>query len=353
MIFDIKDAPEKAKRIFSQLVDVFDEQNISPTPLNYFVWYHYYKGENPKFRQEMDAVLDDPFGYNDRIGRRLFDEYLAEQDDSANDFDRAFRRLISSMIKRMNVWSEKLEEHTKELDACANSLSDPDLNADELKRLTDSVLSTATSMQKNSEELQQEMLDSSKEVQHLRQQLVEARSELLQDELTQIGNRKAFNNAIQELTLDALDDPSSLCLIMTDIDHFKRFNDTFGHLVGDSVLRYFSNLMKKTKLKNESLSRYGGEEFTILLNNSHLEEAAERAESIRKGIEAAHLKRKDSEKTLGTITASFGVAAYKGPSETIEAFIKRADDALYYAKEHGRNQVITEVQLPDPQEPKS
>lgn len=347
MIFDVKDAPDKAKRIFMQLIDIFEEQNINPMPLNYYVWYRYLKGDHPKFRQEMDNILDDPFGYNDRVGRRLYDEYLADEDESPDqDFDRAFRRLIGLMVKKMNVWSDKLEKHTQELDACATSLSSPDLNAEELKRLTDTVLNTANSMQESSQEFQREMLDSSDEIKRLREDLVAARAELMQDELTQIGNRKAFNNAIEELTISAVEDDTPLCLIMTDIDHFKRFNDTFGHLVGDSVLRYFANTMKKTKWETETLCRYGGEEFAILLHNTEIAQAEARAEEIRQAIESANLKRKDSTKTLGTITASFGVAKYQGESEDIEGFIKRADDALYHAKESGRNQVMSEDDLP-------
>lgn len=345
MFLDFKDAPEKAKRIFVMLQDLFEEQNINPHPLNYYIWYSYYKGDNPKFRQEMDNVLNDPFGYNDRIGKRLYDEYLAEDCDVDTHFDAAFKRLIGLMIQKMNLWSDRLEQHTKELDACASSLAGESLNAEELKQLTNSVLNTATSMQQSTAEFQKELLDSTKEVHELRQQLIEARAEIMQDELTKVGNRKAFNNAIEELSSNAIYTSESLCLIMTDIDHFKRFNDTFGHLVGDSVLRYFANVIKKGKQENEVICRYGGEEFAILMANTDLETAAARAESIRKGIESAQLKRANSEQALGKITASFGVAVYQGPKETLENFIKRADDALYLAKQQGRNQVKTELDL--------
>ena len=345
MLRDFKDAPEKAKRIFMMLQELFEEQNINPHPLNYYIWYSYYKGDNPKFRQEMDRVLNDPFGYNDRIGKRLYEEYLEDQDNSDNQFDSAFKRLIGLMIQKMNLWSDRLEEHTKELDACATSLSGDPLNAEELKKLTHSVLSTANSMQQSTAEFQKELLESTKEVQDLRQQLIEARAEIMQDELTQVGNRKAFNNAIEELTTEAMQAPQTLCLIMTDIDHFKRFNDTFGHLVGDSVLRYFANVMKKGKQENETICRYGGEEFAILLANSNLEAAMARAEAVRSGIESAQLKRTNSEQALGKITASFGISVYQGPRETVESFIKRADDALYLAKDQGRNQVKTELDL--------
>ncbi|MGC9386670.1 MAG: GGDEF domain-containing protein [Hydrogenovibrio sp.] len=345
MLLDIKDAPEKAQRIFVQLIDIFEEQGINPNPLNYFIWYQYYKGDHPKFRQEMDSALQDPFGYNDRLGRRLYDEYFAD-DESGNDFDRAFKRLINLVVKRMNAWSDKLEQHTQELDNYTNTLSTQDMDAETLKELTHSVLNTASSMKKSSEEFQREMMDSNDEIIRLRKELIEARAETLTDELTEIGNRKAFNNAIQDLSDEMKDTPENLTLILTDIDHFKRFNDTFGHLVGDSVLRYYANLMKKSKGDTETICRYGGEEFAILLSHTGLEEAAKRAESVRHALEHAKLKRKDSEKTLGTITASFGVAAYRGlDNETLEEWIKRADDALYQAKSNGRNQVVTEIEL--------
>ncbi|MDA3808681.1 MAG: GGDEF domain-containing protein [Thiomicrorhabdus sp.] len=344
-MFDTKDLPEKAKRIFDLLIEVFEEQNINPTPLNYFVWYQYYKGDNPKFRQEMDTILNDPFGYNDRVGKRLYDEYLTEDDKEDSDFDRAFRRLMDAMIKKMDFWSCKLSKHTKEIDDCTNKLSDPNINAEEVKKITNSILTSATSMKESSMALQEEMANSSETAYELRQQLVEARAEAMRDELTDVGNRKAFNNSIEELMFDAKDNPNSLYLVMADIDNFKEFNDTYGHLVGDSVLRYFASIMKKTKGDNETICRYGGEEFAILMAESTLEQAIERAEGIRKDIQAAHLKQRNSDKPLKTITSSFGIARFHGDKDDAKDFLERADNALYLAKKKGRNQVVDEDQL--------
>lgn len=340
-----QDTPDKAKRIFTRLVEAFDKFDINPTPLNYYVWYQYLKGDNPPFRQEMDAIINDEYGYNDRDGRRLYEEYLAEEQEASSDFDRAFRRLINLMIQKMNAWSEKLENHTRELDDCANSLNEPNLDTEQLRRITDTMRSTAHSINQSNRAFQQEMLNSTAEVKKLRSELLAAQTAALTDELTEIGNRKAFNNALQELMLEAAAHPQSLCLILSDIDHFKKFNDTYGHLIGDSVLRYYANIIKKGQGKNEVICRYGGEEFAILLAETTLERAKARAEEIRSAIEAATLKRKNANEPLTKITASFGVAQYHGESDSAETFIQRADKALYEAKHQGRNRVLDELDL--------
>ena len=347
MFKNTQDTPEKANRIFTRVVESFEEQEINPTPLNYFVWYHFLKGDNPPFRKEMDAILKDSFGYSDRVGKRLYEQFLMGESEADSEFDRAFRRLVDVMVKKMNLWSDKLEDHTKKLDDCANSLSNPNLNVKEIQEISNTMVSHAQSMNKSSKAFQQEMLESSEEVKTLREQLIEAQASALTDELTEIGNRKAFNNAIQELTLqaDQAGNPNSLCIIMSDIDHFKKFNDTYGHLIGDSVLRYYANTMKKKQQPNETICRYGGEEFIIIMTNSSLEKAKVRAEEIRIAIQSSSLKRKNSSEPLSTITASFGIAHYHGETETTDQFIGRADTALYKAKESGRNQVIDELEL--------
>lgn len=346
MFEQTQDPQDKAKRIFSRLVEMFEEQGINPSPLNYYVWYKYLKGDLPAFRQEMESILNDPFGYSDRAGRRLYNEYLKEEEESdVKQLDRAFRRLIDVMVRKVNAWSNKLEHHTEELDRCTTELSAPDLDAKKVQDITKSVLNAAHTMKESSLAFQQEMHDSSAEMNELRQQLIEAQAEALQDELTEIGNRKMFNNKIEEMISQFQGKPDQLAVVIADIDHFKKFNDNYGHLIGDSILRYFANIMKKQLEGDEIVCRYGGEEFVILMPNRTLEEAKDKAEKIRITLQETHLKRKDEKKPISTITSSFGVAMFDGHEEA-EELVGRADDALYFAKEHGRNQVISEEDLP-------
>ena len=339
------DTLAEARRVFDKLSKTFEEEGINPTPVNYLVWYAYLKGDNVELRKEMDEIMADPFGYHDREGRRLYEEYLRPCDDSEPQFDIAFRRLLNAIAKKFNEWSSKLDSETEQLAACSANLNDPNLSSDQIREITKIVLETAESIKEDSESMKEDVINSAEEVKRLREELVQAKAAVLTDELTEVGNRKAFNQAIAELTTAVEEDElQSVCLIMTDIDHFKRFNDEFGHLVGDSVLRYFASIMKRLATDNQTVCRYGGEEFGILVTNESLEEVAEKAEKIRSTLEHARLKRKGSERQIGKITASFGVACYR-PGEEIDTFIARSDQALYYAKEHGRNQVITEKDI--------
>lgn len=343
---EIQDDLEKAMRYFNRILDAFEERHINPTPLNYFIWYQYFKGENPQFRQEMDEILNDEFGYHDRVGRRLYQTYFADQDlEEGAGFDKALKRLLEVMTKRIQAWGDKLEEQTNRLESCAEQL-DGDLDQGQVRKLTSDVINTANSMQETSQQFTSEMSDSAAEIQKLRQQLVDAKAEAMQDELTQIGNRKAFNLSLREFTEDVVEGRAeeNLYLVISDIDHFKSFNDTYGHLIGDSILRYYSNILKRNQIDHQVTCRYGGEEFALLIRASEIEIAYQVAENCRQEIEAAHLKRKNSKDPLRTVTASFGIAQFKA-TEQAEEFVKRADDALYHAKRSGRNRIVTDKDL--------
>ncbi|CAN8139758.1 hypothetical protein THIOSC15_1830008 [uncultured Thiomicrorhabdus sp.] len=221
-------------------------------------------------------------------------------------------------------------------------LQNQDLNVDDIRQITDNVLHTANSMQATNREFQQEMISNAHEIKKLRQQLLAVQTESLQDELTEVGNRKAFNMEMEQVLQEAEEYGTKCCLILTDIDHFKKFNDTYGHLIGDSVLRYFAKVIKRKQGANEKVFRYGGEEFVIILKNSSLEEAHKRAEEIRSQVSSAHLKLKNSDQEINMITSSFGVAELRLKVDDRESLFARADKALYQAKKEGRNQVITE-----------
>ncbi len=340
--FDIlADTSPRTERIFEQVVEAFKQYKVTPNPANFAVWYTYFNGNIPALKAEMDTILKDDYGYADRYGRELFEKYLINEESALAELDRAIRHLLASLARRIERLADHLNKQTEQLEQASQQLNHP-LNQEELSALTQTVLDTAQGLKANTQEFEEVILTSAQEIQRLRKELIEARMASMQDELTGLLNRRAFNETIAELTVEYEDKPDQLHLIMTDIDYFKTFNDTYGHLTGDSVLRYFARLMLKTKRPNEVICRYGGEEFAIITRDESIEETCARAEELREKLSQAQLKRKTDGKHLGTITASFGIGEFKGAQDSIEAFIERADQALYLAKKCGRNQVRTE-----------
>jgi diguanylate cyclase len=128
---------------------------------------------------------------------------------------------------------------------------------------------------------------------------------------------------------------------MCDIDHFKKFNDTWGHQTGDQVLRLVATCLSENVKGRDTAARYGGEEFGVLLRGTGLEAATKVADQIRLMVENKKLVKKSTGDVLGTITISIGVAQIAA-GEPIEAVVRRADACLYGAKHHGRNLVINQ-----------
>lgn len=160
--------------------------------------------------------------------------------------------------------------------------------------------------------------------------------EFSKDPLTGALTRRGFNKIIQKHFEIAELTGLPISVIITDIDFFKKINDTYGHLAGDEALKHFVKIIKKNLRKSDYVFRFGGEEFVILLPNTSLKEAVELAERIRKSLENTPLIYEGKEIK---ITASFGVKEVK-PDEPVDKIIKEADEKLYKAKESGRNKVI-------------
>ena len=161
----------------------------------------------------------------------------------------------------------------------------------------------------------------------------------IRDPLTELYNRRYLEETFTQEIVRAERKQHAIGVIMLDIDHFKRFNDTFGHDAGDFVLQQVGTLLKENVRNSDIACRYGGEEMTLILPEATLAETTARAEMLRAAL--SQLCPHHHGQSLGTITASFGVAAFPHHGSTVETLIKTADEALYRAKAAGRNQVFT------------
>ncbi len=192
------------------------------------------------------------------------------------------------------------------------------------------------------------LIDFGNQLQDLNERLVTSNqllSELsLKDPLTLLANRRAFEEGLERTCRMAHRDKTPSSLIMIDIDHFKPYNDTYGHQAGDACLKQVAQTIKTSLFRSGDIAaRYGGEEFSVILPNTPQEEAMEIGERIRAAIEALKLKNIGSPK--GYVSASMGVSCAKAKQDFVsESLVAAADEALYQAKEHGRNVVIASVQ---------
>ncbi|BHH83228.1 sensor domain-containing diguanylate cyclase [Desulforhopalus sp. 52FAK] len=161
------------------------------------------------------------------------------------------------------------------------------------------------------------------------------------DGLTGAYNHRFFQNSLDQEISRCMRNSSTISILLLDIDHFKNFNDTYGHQVGDFVLTEFATILKDNVRKYDVVARYGGEEFVVILPETDLEEAMKVAEKLRAAIESADF---DDNRETYSVTASFGVSSAKPATEDEfkkDILISQADQALYEAKEKGRNRVMS------------
>jgi two-component system cell cycle response regulator len=152
------------------------------------------------------------------------------------------------------------------------------------------------------------------------------------DGLTGLHNHRAFQDYLEEQFQTAMRNKQPLALILMDVDHFKQYNDTYGHQAGDEVLRQVAQILQANVREGDFVARYGGEEFVVVLPRADSESAVAVAERLRRAVESA-------EWHLRPITGSFGVASIRPDMETRQELIEAADQALYQAKKNGRNRV--------------
>ncbi len=209
--------------------------------------------------------------------------------------------------------------------------------AEKVHAIVEVLVSTSSLAQSEAEHLRTELKAARAQVTDIRLQLVATEKIAQLDGLTGLPNRRHFEAALKSAVADAHESVMPMCLVMADIDHFKKVNDTHGHPTGDEILKQFGKFLANNVRSSDIVARYGGEEFALILQKTPTGSAVEVVERLRRNIQATHWMSAGG-KDIGTVTASFGLAEIKD-AEGAGALVERADRKLYAAKRNGRNRV--------------
>jgi len=232
--------------------------------------------------------------------------------------------------------------HT-ELEDSTRKLALP-IDRDTLRVIVESLVFSTKEVERENSTLSESLGLSRKQIADLQEDLVSIRAESLSDPLTMLSNRKHFDQSLERILAKSRQSGDVFALILADVDHFKSFNDTHGHQVGDHVLRLIAGEMKQAVKGHYIVARYGGEEFAIILPATGLVAATAVAERIRTMTMSKELRRRKSGESLGRVTVSLGVAECRS-SESAQDLVERADNCLYAAKRRGRNCVVSQDHL--------
>ena len=312
------------------------------TPRNYEIWYAYATGYSPSLNQTLNETLKRNGTLTEADLEQVYASYLSptrltEKIDNVGsrvmDEISQVMSMMDAAVGSANTYSEKFADASSKLGTTKDGAG--------LRAIVESLVQTASEMKQNNASLEARLTASKQEINELQENLEAVRTESLTDPLTALANRKYYDQALNKAIADANERSEPMTLVMIDIDHFKKFNDTWGHLTGDQVLRLVATSLKQNVKGQDIAARYGGEEFSIVLPNTVLRAAITVSDHIRRAVMSKELMKRSTGQSLGRVTISLGVATLQ-PGDTAQSIIARADACLYAAKHNGRNRVISE-----------
>ncbi len=313
------------------------------SPRHFEIWYCYATGYNPSLNQLINETLARNGSLSDSDIDHIHNTHisvarLSERIDNVGsqvmgEIDQVMA-MIGAAAGNASSYGDSLADVSQQLGHASDEGA--------VRAIVESLVQTTREMEQNNQALEARLNASKQEITQLQQNLEMVRNESRTDPLTTLSNRKFFDEALLKALTEARLRNEPLALMMTDVDHFKRFNDSYGHLTGDQVLRLVAMSVKQNVKGQDIAARYGGEEFAVVLPNTALRAAITVADHIRCAVMTKELMKRSTGEHLGRVTISIGVAVL-GDGDTPQSLIERADECLYAAKRCGRNRVISEA----------
>ena len=330
-----------------QAFEKLKHDGLQPTPNNYAVYYYYFTGTNTPLKNAIDEILAHSKGLSQEQCEEFFQKYLgsAAEHKILKDTNAAIEEEIRRVLNAIDKAANGASDFSKSLDTFSGKLS-ASSSLDQIRDAVTHIVTETRSVAQQNEKLSEQLTQTTQQLSEVRQNLDQVHRESQIDPLTEVGNRKFFETEFTRAMGEARDNGQPLSMLMIDIDHFKKFNDTHGHLIGDQVLRLVAHTLVENLKGRDVIARFGGEEFVILLPHTKVGDAEKVGNQLRASLATKHIRRRSTHETLGAVTISIGAAEYC-PGEAGDDVIARADKALYQAKNVGRNRVISGILTPE------
>ncbi|RLA16102.1 MAG: hypothetical protein DRQ52_00330 [Gammaproteobacteria bacterium] len=315
------------------------QKELPANPVNYALGFEMVSSMNEGLNQAFAELVKDGSTLTAVQSQQLFDAHIAqpgvEEVAEANDeFGRvlgATQSLVQEMAAEGGKYQDSLEREGPKLEQCSNP--------GDLQKVIDILVADTRAMRESNEIMNSSLAIHIEQIADLRAQLNTTRKAAKVDSLTGLQNRGAFDDLLAAEIEEARLSSQPLALVMLDIDHFKKINDSMGHLFGDRVIKAVARAIVKQTRGQDTAARIGGEEYAVILPNTDYQGAQVVAENIRKAVEKIVLRKASDNERLATVTLSGGVAQLQD-DDCSESLLQRSDDALYAAKNGGRNQIM-------------
>ena len=333
---------EESAAILKLVIAEMGRHDAPFTPAAFTVWYEHFAGINPGLSQAVEQSRQAHSRLSGEAMNELYRAHVAEPDAEATKAASGqFGQVMTTVAQQAEATGRDAKAYGTQLAGLSQALQDGEVDpaAGTIAPRLSEVASGTERMQTSVAALARAVEDGKTEIDRLHQALDRSRAEAITDPLSQLLNRKGFDDALHRVLAQPARSGRAHCLVMLDIDHFKRVNDTYGHPVGDTVIQVLGQVLKRlTSGPGLSVARVGGEEFAVLLADSTVALATQLAQAVQSLVRSTSIRKRGSQETIATVTISAGVAAL-GKGEDGAALIATADQALYKSKQNGRDRV--------------
>jgi diguanylate cyclase len=323
---------------FRLALPLMSKHNIPITPRNYSIWYKYVSSDEEELTGVIDGMIEAGDQFSEEVHEALYRRFCVGKDESElRKIREDLQQILLIIFNEVSELTGQTGEYERFVSSSVNMLSE-DASIQEIRDVIGEIIDKTRALSEFGKSIRNKLKETTDALVMLKKDLEQAKTEATVDFLTGVANRRSFDSTLAAFTNEATLNGVPLSLLLIDIDRFKRFNDEYGHLTGDEVLKFIARKIKEMVKGRDLLARFGGEEFAVILPQTPLEGARILAESIRSFFSNTSLKATGTSKNLGSITVSIGVTSYQ-PGEVPEALIHRVDRALYAAKKTGKNRV--------------